>query len=650
MKSLQLQDISISFGARQCLDRVGLNFPYGVKIALCGANGSGKSTLMKIMAGLMPADAGAVITSRDAVVAYLPQGNVAHGESNSIKTTLFEEASTAFSAQEEWQAEALRTAEEISGLPAGSPCLAPALERHHALQERLERSGFFAREKRISQVLGGLGFSESDHAKPASDFSFGWQMRLALAKILLQDPDFLLLDEPTNYLDLEARAWLLEFFRKFPGGILVVSHDRYFLDATVSEVAELFMGKLRTYRGHYTNYEKVRSHEMEALIEKARQVEAERERLEAFIRRFRAQASRASLVQSRIKQMEKLPVVEIPPGAKHIRFDFPPPPTGGRRALLAEGLAKNYGALEVFRDIGFEAARGEKIVVVGPNGAGKSTLLRILAGREPADSGKIVYDERTAVGFYSGEVSLDGKGTATVLDSVETAAPAAFYPKLRTLLGAFLFGGDDAFKPIRVLSGGEQSRLLLLTLLLKPANLLILDEPTNHLDIASQSVLLDALRRFPGTVIFVSHDRGFIEGLAEKVLEMGNRRAVMYNGDYRYYLWRQENAARGPGAEEAGPSRTSSSDGGGRGKAGHEDLKRIRNAIKKLERDEAVLLDAIEELHRERAALEAYLADETVYRDGELVKRTKQRLSENHDEEADLFEKWQALEDEKKNL
>ncbi len=650
MKSLQLQDISIAFGARQCLDRVSLNFPYGGKIALCGANGSGKSTLMKIMAGLLTADAGTIVSSRDAIVAYLPQGTEHHGDSTTAATTLFAEAATAFAAQEEWQAEARRTAEEISGLPAGSPRLKTALERHHALQDRLERSGFFEREKKISQVLGGLGFSESDYGKPASEFSFGWRMRLALAKVLLQDPDFLLLDEPTNYLDLEARAWLLEFFRKFPGGILVVSHDRFFLDATVSEVAELFLGKLRTYRGNYSKYETVRSQEMESLIEKARQVEEERERLEVFIRRFRAQASRASLVQSRIKQLEKLPVVEIPPGAKHIRFDFPPPPPGGRRTLAAEGLRKSYGALEVFRDISFEAARGEKIVVVGPNGAGKSTLLRVLAGREPADSGRVVSDERAAVGFYSGEVSLDGEGAATVFETVEAVAPAALYPKLRNLLGAFLFSGDDVFKPVRVLSGGEQSRLLLLTLLLKPANLLILDEPTNHLDIASQSVLLDALRRFPGTVIFVSHDRGFIEGLAEKVLEMGNGRAVMYNGDYRYYLWKQETAVQAPPGENAGPERAVSADGGGRGKTDHEDLKRIRNAIKKLEREEAALLGAIEDLHRERAGIEASLAEEKVYRDGDLVREKKRRLSENEEEETGLFGKWQALEDEKKEL
>jgi ATP-binding cassette subfamily F protein 3 len=646
MKNLQLQDISIAFGARQCLDRVSLNFPYGEKIALCGANGSGKTTLMKIVAGLLAADSGSIVKSREAVVVYLPQGNVTYGDA-----TLAEEARRAFAAQETWLEESRRLEVEISGLPAGSPRLEPSLELHHALQEKLERSGFFTRDKRTAQVLGGLGFAEHDFAKPASSFSLGWQMRLALAKVLLQDPDFLLLDEPTNYLDLEARAWLLEFFRKFQGGILVVSHDRYFLDSTVNAVAELFMGKLRVYRGNYTDYETVRSREMEALVEKARQVEEERERIEVFIRRFRYQASRASLVQSRIKQLEKLEPVEIPPGAKKIHFTFPPPPAGGKRALLVEGLAKSYDGVEVFRGIGFEASRGEKIVVVGPNGAGKSTLLRLLAAREAADGGRVVYDERTAVGYFSSEVSLAGDGSATVFQTVEAVAPPSLYPKLRTLLGAFLFGGDDAFKPVRVLSGGEQSRLLLLTLLLKPSNLLILDEPTNHLDLASQEVLLDALRRFPGTILFVSHDRSFIEGLAEKVLEMGGRKAVMYNGDYRYYLWKKENAAaQQAAAEPARAERKNEDDGAERGKSSHEDSKRLRNAVKKLEREEAGLLEAIENLHRERRALESSLAEERVYRDGELVRRAKERLNRNRSEETALFERWQALEEEKNAL
>jgi ATP-binding cassette subfamily F protein 3 len=406
------------------------------------------------------------------------------------------------------------------------------------------------------------------------------------------------------------------------------------------------------YKGNYSNYETVRSREMEALIEKARRVEEERERIEVFIRRFRAQATRASLVQSRIKQLEKLPPVEIPPGLKKIHVTFPAPPDCGKRAILTEGLAKSYGGTEVFRDIGFDVARGEKIVVVGPNGAGKSTLLRILAGRESADTGRVIFDDRVAIGYYSSEVSLETDGSASVLDTLEAVAPADLFPRLRTLLGAFLFHGDDVFKPVRVLSGGEQSRLLLLTLLLKPKNLLILDEPTNHLDLASQEVLLDALRRFPGSVLFVSHDRSFIEGLAEKVLEMGNRKAVMFPGDYKYYRWKKD-AANAEGTQVQAtlrPDKREQVEEQGGGRAGHEELKRNRNAIKKLERDEATLLESIEALHREKETLEAALAQEDVYRDGERVKETKARLKANADEEAALFSRWQAVEEEKRTL
>ncbi len=645
MKNLQLQDITIDFGARRCLDRVSLNLLYGRRIALSGANGSGKSTLMKIAAGLLSPDSGEIVGSREARVSYLPQGNVACGPGS-----LFAEAEKAFRPQEAWLQECTRLEEEISALPPGDPRLSALLHRHHDLQERLSAGGYFSREAAISRVLSGLGFQPQEFDKRAAEFSLGWQMRLALAKVLLENPDFLLLDEPTNYLDLEARGWLLDFFLSFPGGILIVSHDRFFLDATVSAVVELFLGRLRLYKGNYSAYERVRTLEMETLLREARQVEEERERLETFIRRFRAQASRASLVQSRIKQLEKLPVIDIPPAVKKISFTFPDPPAAGRRLLTAEGLTKRYGDKTVFSGVGFEIARGEKVALVGPNGAGKSTLLRLLAGREAADQGRLIFDDRTQIGFFTADEAPETPCDRTVLEALEEVAPPDLVPHLRSLLGAFLFRGDDAFKSVRVLSGGERCRLLLLTLLLKPQNVLVLDEPTSHLDIASQDVLGDALRRFPGTVFFVSHDRKFIEGLAEKVIEMDGGRAVVYNGDYAYYLWKKEEAAARARTDNASPDRKPALEAPSAGRESHEKAKGLRNALKKVDREETALLERLDALQAEQREWEASLAEESNYRDGERVRRIKERLHVLAGEENLAFSRWQELERKRKEL
>ena len=490
----------------------------------------------------------------------------------------------------------------------------------------------------MHRVLTGLGFSSEDFARPCTAFSAGWQMRIALARAILEAPDILLLDEPTNYLDIEARTWLEGFLSEFPGGLLLVSHDRYFLDVVVSAVAEIYMTRVSVFNGNYSHYEEVRSRELEALMERWRAQQEEISHIEAFINRFRYNASKARLVQSRITMLSKIERIEIPPIVKSIHFAFPPPPSSGRRVLAAEGLAKSYSGRRVFGGVGFEVSRGDKLVVVGVNGAGKSTLLRIVSGREAPDAGALQWGTGVVPAFYSQENADSWTSDRQVIEELESAAPTSLIPELRTLLGSFLFRGDDVFKSVAVLSGGERSRLALLLLLLRPANLLILDEPTNHLDLASKDVLLNALRDFPGTVIFVSHDRHFISHLATAVLEVKDGCARYLPGDYEYYLSKAE-----PGAGVAARSPA----GGGPATAVQRERteeKRLKSELRALEREEAVLVQRLESLESERHGIEESMARPEVYANGERMKELRREHEENHDRHAAAMEQWETVE------
>jgi ATP-binding cassette subfamily F protein 3 len=521
MPQVSLAGVSVSYGERRLFDAVNLTVSTASRMALVGPNGSGKTTLMRIMAGLAAPDAGSVVPEKDTRVSYVPQSGVVHGGES-----LRQEAERAFDRGRQILLEIAALEERLGGADpedgAATPAVDSLLWKHHALQEALEASGYHSRGERIHRVLTGLGFTAGDFDRPASSFSAGWQMRIALARAILEEPDILLLDEPTNYLDIEARTWLEEFLEDYTGGLLIVSHDRWFLDVVVRAVAEIYMARVSVFSGNYTRYEEVRARELEAVMERWRAQQEEIAHVEAFIARFRYNASKARLVQSRITQLEKMERIEVPPIVKSIGFGFPPPPPSGRLVLSAEGLAKSYGDHCVFRGAAVEVSRGDKVVVVGVNGAGKSTLLRIIAGREAPDEGHLTWGTGIVPAFYSQENADAWASDRPVVEEMEAAAPTHLIPEVRTMLGAFLFRGDDVFKSVSVLSGGEKSRLALLMLLLRPANLLILDEPTNHLDIASKEVLLRALRAFGGTVIFVSHDRHFIENLADAVL--GRRR------------------------------------------------------------------------------------------------------------------------------
>ena len=533
MAFVQFSQVSLAFGDRDILKNVSVNLQAGSKAALTGANGTGKSTLIKVMAGLTQPDDGKRTASKDARIAYLPQSGLTHHG-----CTLREEADKAFGFGYKLQEELDKIGDDLK---AGNGNQNALLERHDAILTELEDSGFNRRSATIEQILIGLGFSHEDLARNCEEFSGGWQMRIALAKSLMVNPDILLLDEPTNYLDIEAREWLEKFLNNFSGGFLLVSHDRYFLDHTINEVYELFNGDLHRYAGNFTHYEKVREVELETLIKEYEKQQEEIRHLQEFIDRFGVKATKAAQAQERQKMLDKILEHEIviPESLKKIHFKFPAAPHSGRLVATLEKVTKSYdGKHKILDNLDLLLENGDRLVVAGHNGAGKSTLLRILAGVDTNFEGGVRLGAGVQIGYFSQDNAETLKGSATILETIEAEAPLELIPRLRDMLGAFLFRGDDVFKSLDVLSGGEKSRVALLKLLLKPVNLLILDEPTNHLDMHSKDVLLDALKDFGGTVIFVSHDRGFIEDLSTRVLELRPGHFRTFPGDYRYYMER----------------------------------------------------------------------------------------------------------------
>ena len=656
MSSVILTEVELAFGDRRILKTVNLNLSRNRKLALAGANGSGKSTLMRVLIGEIKPDLGSVVREKNSRISYMPQSGSAGAEPRSSSPSLdprcsvYEHVEKAFSAEAVLE-EQLRAAElELGTHTESSPELSRLLDRHHDLQEQLERSGYYRRAEVIERVLQGLGFQKDEFDQPVGQFSQGWQMRIALARVLCEGADLLLLDEPTNFLDLEARIWLEGFLQDTEAGVLVVSHDRYFLDTTVNEVAELYQGNLNIYPGSFSSYERRRIQELQQIAEAYEQQQEEIARTEQFIRRFRYKATKARQVQSRVKVLERLARIEAPPVHKTLHFTFPEAPRSGKLAMEIEGLAKSYGDKTVFAGGQLTLSRGEKWALVGPNGAGKSTLMRLLAFREEADCGTIRYGSGVQAGYYSPEEVENLEEAKTVEALVTDWAPTEMVPHVRSLLGAFLFRGDDVYKAVAVLSGGEKSRLALLRLLLQPTNLLFLDEPTNHLDLQSKDILLDALKRYSGTVVFVSHDRNFIDALAGRVAEVGGGGIRSYPGDYAYYRWRKAQEEQNPDSadrsEPAGPVEP----GVGAFRQMREQSKAQQRELRRLEREERELLATMEQLEEESVRLEHLLAQEDVYRDGQRVKEIKEPLEEVISHRERLMRRWETVDKQQKEV
>jgi len=531
---LQLSGAGKRFGHKLLFEGLDWLITPGERTGLVGGNGTGKSTLLKMIAGMEPLDYGTLSAMKGIRIGYLPQdGLTISGR------TVFAECMTVFASIKELE-------QELESLTAKMSELDPRSDEYAQVADRFERadSEFRARdgyaiEAQVGAVLAGLSFRKEDWTRQTEEFSGGWQMRIALAKLLLAKPNLLLLDEPTNHLDLEARNWLEEYLSNYEFAYVLISHDRYFLDVTVRKIAEIWNKKVTFYTGGYEKYRRQKAERLAQLESAYKNQQDKIQQLEAFINRFRYQATKAKQVQSRIKELDRIERIELPPEEKTIHFSFPQPKPSGRVVAQFKNVSKAYAGKHVFGNVNFTIERGDRIALVGVNGAGKSTLIKLLAGFEPLSSGEYTLGHNAEPDYFAQDQYKELNPEARVLDDLGDVAPRTTETELRNLLGCFLFSEDDVFKRIRVLSGGERNRYALARMLLHPSNFLLLDEPTNHLDLRAKDVLLEALEKFTGTVVFVSHDRYFIEQLANRVFEIAAGEVRVFPGNFADWTFMQ---------------------------------------------------------------------------------------------------------------
>jgi ATP-binding cassette subfamily F protein 3 len=641
---LSLDNISKQYGPKVLFEGLSLFIGERDRIALVGSNGTGKSTLMKIVTGEVEADAGAIHKSRFSTVGYLPQELIGHAG-----RTLLEETLKAFEDLQQLQGRFDEISMEIQARTAAGesgPAIESLLADMGLIQHRIEDGEGWRIEARAKEILFGLGFRESDLHRPSGEFSSGWQMRIELARLLLREPSVLLLDEPTNHLDIESLEWLEAYLKSYAGAILLVSHDRRFLDNLVRRTVEITRGRGTEYAGNYSDYlreKEIRSGLLEAAFENQQKMIRETER---FIERFRAKSTKARQVQSRMKRIEKVDLIELETDEQEIAFRFPTPPRSGRHVLHLEGVDKRYGDIDVLDGVSLTIERGDRVAVLGVNGAGKSTLARVLAGTEPIQGGRRTEGHQVIASYYAQNQADALNPAKTVLESVEEVA-AFGTGNLRTLLGHFLFSEDDVFKRVSVLSGGEKSRLALARMLLVPANFLILDEPTNHLDLRSKEVLKEALRNFDGTFVIVSHDRDFLTGLITKVIVAKDRGLVVYPGSVDDYLriWHEKEAGEQTGADPDAGSRS--------GNQGERERKR-REAERRQERyrrlrplkDELEsLLSRIGQMEKRKEELESMLADPRTYGDANQARSAGSEYREIAPVLDALYQQWSVVQE-----
>jgi len=605
---IQLSGAGKRFGPKLLFENCDWMITPKERTGLVGANGTGKSTLLKLLCGIESLDYGSVSFTKGITQGYLPQdGLTLSGR------TVFAECMAVFADLQEMEQEFETLNHKLAELDPESAEYTAAADRLHQIDSEFRNRDGYAIEAQVGTVLDGLGFRKEDWRRRTEEFSGGWQMRVALAKLLLQKPNLLLLDEPTNHLDLEARNWLETYLADYPHAYVLISHDRYFLDVTVNRTVEIWNKKVHFYSGNYESYLRQKE-ERRAQLEAAYRNQRERiEQLEAFINRFRYQATKAKQVQSRIKELEKIERIEIPPDEQTIHFSFPQPKPSGRIVAEFKDVAKNYGAKHVFGGASFIIERVDRIALVGINGAGKSTLIKLLAGIEPLTAGSYTLGHNAIPDYFAQDQYKELNPDRRLLDDLSDAAPRATQTELRTLLGCFLFSDDDVFKRIGVLSGGERNRYALARMLLAPSNFLLLDEPTNHLDMRAKDVLLESLRRYTGTVVFVSHDRYFIDNLATRIIEIEDGHVHVYPGNYEDYLWRKQG---GPAAaeariatEEPGPLPVAS--GQPKKRVNPMKLKQMQDRLREVEQQVAALES---EIRQHEAALADFKSSEETVR------------------------------------
>ncbi len=632
----------LAFADRDILDDVSFILTEKSRSALAGGNGSGKSTLLKVLSGQMSADSVHVSKTRDLRISYLPQSDILFEEG-----TVYSEVERGYERFDSMLAEKKRLEGELA-LSTEEENTYPLLVRLSAIQEALLEEGYFSRKEKIEQILSGLGFLATDFDRQCLEFSGGWQMRIALAKVLVEHPTIMLLDEPTNYLDIEARYWLKNYLKVYTGGIMIVSHDQAFLDETVNEVFELFNGKLTRYSGNYSKYLEQRELEI-AQLEAAYRLQQEKlEKTGQFIEKFRYKATKSKQVQSRIKQIEKMEMVQVPSHLKQLSFTFPPAPHSGTDVLMVENLNKRYDTQVIFEDFSFQVNRGERLAVTGKNGSGKSTLLRMLCGDDRTYKGVIRQGSGVSIGYFAQDTEKTLDPNLTVLEEVSSVAATADIPKLRTYLGSFLFSGDDVFKSVGVLSGGERSRLALLKILLHPVNLLILDEPTNHLDINAKQMLLKALEHYDGTMVFVSHDAHFIEHIATRILYLTDTdKPEFFDGDYSYFSYKLEEKEK---VEQEMQNREKAQEQIPMASLSYKEANRQKNRLATLRRQSEELLGKHEKLEQKIGMVDHSMALEENYTDAIRIKALVEQKAELEKLLATSETAWLLLNEEAESL
>jgi len=631
---LSLDHITIQFAGRTLFRDVSCVISPHDRIGLVGANGTGKTTLLKIISSQVAHNSGTLSKAKYVTVGYLPQDGVA-----TAGKTLYEEAASAFEDVLDIQRQLEEAQANLQSLEPESLEHSETLELCGELQHKLEDLDAFRMRSKVERVLMGLGFSVDDFERKTEEFSGGWQMRIELAKLLLQEPSLLLLDEPTNHLDLESLQWLEEYLQNYHGAVILVSHDRAFLDNLCLKTFALSLGKMEYYAGNYSFYERERQKRRALRLSAFKNQQLQIKHTQEFIDRFRYKATKARQVQSRIKQLEKMERMEIEPEEEEIRFDFPPPPPSGRVVIELKKVAKSYGDLQVFAGLDYRIERGDRIAVVGVNGAGKSTLSRILAGVEPIDSGERIVGHNAVLSYFGQHQAEELDLSKEALQIVDEVAEGEIRKKLRMILGSFLFHGDDVFKRVAVLSGGEKSRLALAKMLLQPANFLILDEPTNHLDMKSIKVLHDALAQFEGTYLIVSHDRAFLDPIVNKVAEVHAGQVKIYHGNVSDYVYRKkqerEAASRAPEAAQSARAASHPLSERERKRVEAEHRQRLYRELKPLHERMEFLESEIERLEAQKTELEEKMSDPALYRNGPEAKK----VSQEHKAVRDLLEK-----------
>ena len=642
---LTVNNLEIIYGDKLLFNNVSVRINDNDRIGLAGVNGAGKSTLLKIIGGISETDPGVVKRPKRFSVAYLPQ------EATAIDTgrTIYQEAENAFAEALIMQQDLDEINRQLAAVDPENPVYSSLLKQQGELQHRLERVDIFRVQSKIEKVLMGLGFSVEDFDRPSNTLSGGWLMRLMLAKLLLAMPDLLLLDEPTNHLDLDSLTWVENFLTNYDGGLVIISHDRTFLDLVTTTTWEISLGRLSVFKGNYSKY--VEDKEVRMQVERAAYAnqQAQIKQTMRFVQRFRAKSTKAKQVQSRMKQLSRMERIELGETEQEVSFRFPPAASSGRLALDIESLVKLYEDKQVFQDVTFQLQRGDKLAVVGVNGAGKSTLMRILAGLESQDEGKVKLGHNVKISYFGQHQAQELESSFTALQTLAAVAGDMTITQIRSLLGAFLFRGEEVDKKVQVLSGGEKSRLALAKMIVQPANLLILDEPTNHLDMSSQEILQEAMAQYDGTIIIVSHNRHFVNRFVNRVLEIKAGKSTLYEGNIEDYLFKLKTLQEKEFASRIEEEKTAVSEQPAKqkGKAARQEQARIRQAKSKnlnpLKKEVVQAEEEIGSLETRKKELEQLMADPELYQDQDKFTECSKEYNLLERKLKRLYQRWEEI-------